>query len=427
MIGSQVGNVTADRTPPGATSPSGPAGVVLRCDWPNLRWGHGNLLRPLHVVQIGSDDTVFADDAPSDTLRRQLWYARELARQRPGSRMSVLMFTGSSAIRRFQLENAVFVPVRATMPHELPKLYTALASLHRERSIDVIATQTIYQDAWIAMLFGWRNGIPIVGQIHNDIFSPFAQRGAKSCGPFRKARHAVGMRLIKKLYAVRVVGRRIRDRMLAEGIHSRVYLAPAPVTMASGVAAEPEDGRQGGRVLFVGRLVAEKNMNAWLRVAALVAGRHPLATFEVLGDGPLRSHLQAEAERLGIASRVTFRGFVPYDALPALYRSSAVLLISSHSEGFGRVVVEAGLQGVPAVGPQIGGLEDIVEDGKTGFLHPSGDDEAMATSVCKLLGDGDLRRQMGRAARELMFARFDPKQLAKGWVSLLVSAAIRAA
>ena len=400
---------------------SSPSGV------PDRQRRSSSLPRPLHVVQVGYDDTVFADAAPSDTLPRQLRYARELERQRPGSQMSVLMFTGKPAACSFRRENALFVPVHATRPHEIPKLYTALASLHRERPIDVIATQSIYQDAWVALLFGWRHGIRVIGQVHNDIFSPIARREATGHGLLGRARHGLGMLVIRRLYAVRVVSQRVRIRMLAEGIHPNVQLMPVPITMAPPRWLGDSEGSPGARVLFVGRLVAEKNLDAWLRVAALVAPVHPEASFDIAGDGPLLAHLRQEAERLGLASRVNFLGSVPYEALPALYRSAAVFLITSHCEGFGRVAVEASLQGVPVVGRRISGIEDIVEDCRTGFLERSGDDRGMANSVARLLSDHALRQWMGKAAHELALARFDPQTLSRSWVSLLVSAAAKSA
>ena len=142
-----------------------------------------------------------------------------------------------------------------------------------------------------------------------------------------------------------------------------------------------------------------------------------------MGDGPLRGDLEDKVRSLGLAERVNFRGFVPYGALPSIYRSSTAFLLTSHCEGAPRVVFESCSQRLPVVATRISGVEDIVEDGKTGFLHANGDVEGMAASVSRLLGDDALRDRMGKAARASVLERFDPEQVARAWMSLLVSAA----
>jgi glycosyltransferase involved in cell wall biosynthesis len=379
--------------------------------------------RALHIVQIGYDDSVFREGAPSDTLKRQLGYGQTLAGLRPGSRMSVLMFTSDGGARPFRQGNVAFLPVRPKCPLGLIALYRALATLHRSVTIDAVATQTVYEDAWIALLFGKRRGIDVVGQVHNDFFSPIARREMLGSGPLGRARAALGVMLLRHLHAVRVVGRGVRDRMVAEGLHGNVHVVPVPVTMRVPAIEDGDGEASGPRILFVGRLVEEKNLEDWLRVAALVAEREPEARFEIVGDGPRRRDLERLAMALGIAPRVRFRGFVPYEELASIYASSAVFLITSHCEGFGRVVVESCLQELPVVGTRITGVEDIVKDGRTGLLHASGDVKGMADSVVAILGDPGLRREMGRAAREYVLAQFDPERLSRTWMSLLVAAA----
>lgn len=378
-----------------------------------------NNLRALHLVQIGHDDSVFVENAPSDTRRRQIEYGEELERQRPGSRMSVLIFTADSTARRFENANVVFIPIPR---RGLTALFARLNALHRECPIDVIATQTIHAEAWLALLFGALNDVNVVGQIHYDIFSAAARQEVLGGGIFGGLKYALSLRLMRRMVAVRVVGQRIRERILAEGLHANVYVLPVPVTMVVRENAE-ERITPAPRVLFVGRLIAAKNLYLWLQVARRVAEQDATVTFEIVGDGELRHELEAEANRLGIAARVRFAGALTYDQLPEVYRAARVFLLTSRYEGFGRVVAEAYLNGVPVVAPRITGVEDIVADGQTGFLHDSADGEGMAASVLRLLHDDQLRAQMGQAGRTLVRVRFDPQRLAREWVALLVSAA----
>jgi len=377
--------------------------------------------RPLHIVQISCDDTVFRSAAPSDTLNRQLNYGRELARQCPGSRISLLILTADPTARPFAQENVTFIPVIASRLRRLPKLYFQLSALHRAQPLDVIATQTIHSEAWVALLFGKLHGVNIVGQIHYDLFSPGAQRDVLGKGLYGRLYYILSLWMLRRMFAVRVVGRQIRERLLAAGLHRNVYLIPVPVTM--NVQAETDRlSAPAHRVLFVGRLVPAKNIAEWLRVAQLVAAQDTDVTFEIVGEGPLRKALEAETKQLGLDHRVHFAGAMAYDQLPQVYRSAKVFLLTSKYEGFGRVVAEAYLNGVPVVAYKITGVEDIVEDGLTGFLHPPGDIKGMAGSVLRLLQDDALRQQMGHRGRDLVRARFDPERLSREWVSLLISA-----
>ncbi len=379
--------------------------------------------RPLHVVQVGYDDSVFAQNAPSDTLQRQVGYGRELAGQRPGSRMTVIMFTNRSDARRFQQENVVFVPVHGKRTHELPKLFPCLVSLNRERAIDVIATQTIYYDAWIALLFGRLHRINVIGQAHYDFFTANTWVGAHGGGLLSRARRSLGLHMMHHLFAMRVVSKRVMTRMLAEKLHDNVHLVGMPATIPPPPELERQLDAPKSTVLFVGRLIPVKNLDLWMQVAAKTAAAHPNIQFDIVGDGPLREELEALAEQFNITERVRFRGFISYDQLPPVYASAAAFLITSQSEGLPRVVMEASLQGVPVVGPRIAGVEDIVEDGESGFLHASDDVDGMASSVHRLIEDEALRRRMGRAGHEIVKNRFSAERLSRDWVSLLISGA----
>jgi glycosyltransferase involved in cell wall biosynthesis len=214
--------------------------------------------------------------------------------------------------------------------------------------------------------------------------------------------------------------------MLAARLHTNVHVLPVMVPMMLQPPPQPEAAHSTGtvpRVLFVGRLVAEKNLTTWLQVAAQVAARAPSVHFDVVGDGPLREDLEALTHHLGLAERVQFHGFVPYEDLPAIYQAAAVLLLTSHYEGFGRVVVESYLQGVPVVSSRTAGTEDIIADGVTGFLHRADDVSGIAASVLRLLHDAARRQQMGEAGGALVRERFAAERLARDWMALLISAA----
>ncbi|NNF05155.1 MAG: glycosyltransferase family 4 protein [Candidatus Eisenbacteria bacterium] len=150
------------------------------------------------------------------------------------------------------------------------------------------------------------------------------------------------------------------------------------------------DNRSG--LVFLGRLVSHKGVEVLLGALKRVSSSPRL---RMLGDGPLRSELQAKAKGLN----VTFEGAVaPKDVSKAL-EGARVLVSSSWTEGFPNAILEGMERGIPIVATAVGGVTDVVEDAITGYLVKAGDEEALAAKMELLLEDDDLWESMARAAR----------------------------
>jgi glycosyltransferase involved in cell wall biosynthesis len=110
---------------------------------------------------------------------------------------------------------------------------------------------------------------------------------------------------------------------------------------------------------------------------------------------------------------VRFLGALPHDQVLAWMRKAAMLVLPSvrtatgRVEGLGMVLLEAAATGVPAVGSNIGGIPEGILDGRTGFLAPEKDVDALARRMADLLDDTALRHEMGARARAFVAERFD--------------------
>ena len=124
----------------------------------------------------------------------------------------------------------------------------------------------------------------------------------------------------------------------------------------------------------------------------------------MIGDGPEKTACQYLANQLGIEDRTIFLNAMPH--IEPILAVSDVLLLPSSKESFGLVALEAMASGMPVVGSNIGGIPEVVVDGKTGFLHELGDVKAMAASCLKLLSDGALYQDCSRAARHRAQTKF---------------------
>ncbi|MEN9799774.1 MAG: hypothetical protein RL653_3471 [Pseudomonadota bacterium] len=155
-----------------------------------------------------------------------------------------------------------------------------------------------------------------------------------------------------------------------------------------------------------------KRMQDVVRIFERVRAQVP-CELVLLGDGPERPALEAfiEAQRLG--PHVHLLG-EQRDVAHVLQEAS-VFLLPSEVESFGLAAAEAMSCGVPVIASDVGGLPEVIAHGKTGFLHPVGDVEAMAASAVRLLRDGELRRSLSEAARAACLAHFQPGPLVDAW------------
>jgi glycosyltransferase involved in cell wall biosynthesis len=173
------------------------------------------------------------------------------------------------------------------------------------------------------------------------------------------------------------------------------------------------------RVLCVARFEEIKDLHTLLRAFALVSERFPAASLTLVGEGALRQELMDAVDTLGLGGRVTFAP--PQADLGGYYARTSVFALSSRGEGAPNVLLEAGHAGIPVVSTSVGGVPDIVDDGRTGLLVPPGEPERMADALCRLLGNVKLRREMGRAAREHIAGRYGLKAMVGGYERLFES------
>jgi glycogen(starch) synthase len=161
--------------------------------------------------------------------------------------------------------------------------------------------------------------------------------------------------------------------------------------------ADPAPELPRPRILYVGRLAAQKGVSTLIDAAPWLRSAAPVV---VVGDGPQRQELQRRAARHGLGERVRFVGFVPHERVPGWLCHADVLVLPSVYEELGSVLVEAMQAGLPVVASRVGGIPDAVTDGVTGRLVPPGDPMALAAAVDQVLGDPVLAGRLGRAARE---------------------------
>ncbi len=145
-------------------------------------------------------------------------------------------------------------------------------------------------------------------------------------------------------------------------------------------------------VAAVGRLVRRKNLGM-LITAVERLGRDDVHLL-IIGDGPEKPRLMAQAESSGLGGRVQFRGFVPDELKFQLLAAADMFALPSLHEAFGLVYLEAMHCGLPVIAARPGGQEDYLEEGRTGYLVPPEDLDGLVRSMRALVEDPKLRARM---------------------------------
>jgi glycosyltransferase involved in cell wall biosynthesis len=171
------------------------------------------------------------------------------------------------------------------------------------------------------------------------------------------------------------------------------------------------------RLLSVGRLVHQKGLDLALR--ALGGLKELNWEWQIAGDGPQMQGLQALARELGIEDRVLFLGWRSREQLMECYQQANVFLFPSRHEGMPNAMLEAMASGLPIVASCIAGNEELVIDGKTGYLVTSEDVEALQIALKRILRDAALRQQMGVASRQHAEESYNWNSTAQQYARLL--------
>jgi glycosyltransferase involved in cell wall biosynthesis len=169
-------------------------------------------------------------------------------------------------------------------------------------------------------------------------------------------------------------------------------------------------------ILMAARMHPEKGYEILLRALPNVIARVHNVTLLIAGKGALEPHYRALSASLGLEEHVRFLGF-RHD-LPDLMAASDVVVLPSLAEAFGLAIAESLYLGVPVVASTAGGLPEIAQDGIDSVLVPSGDADALADALARVLGNDDLRKRLAGAGRERVASRFTFERMVREYERL---------
>jgi len=182
-------------------------------------------------------------------------------------------------------------------------------------------------------------------------------------------------------------------------------------------------GRARPLMVTVARLSYEKGLPTLLEAVRQLGGRCPDLACVIVGDGPMREALARRIEAAGLGDRVRLVGF--RNDIPAVLAAADLFCLPSRMEGLPNVLLEAGAAGVPVVATRVGGVPEVVVDGRTGILVPPGRPEAMADAIDRLIREPALARRLADAGRKRVERRFSAEVATRKYQMLYESIAAR--
>jgi len=323
--------------------------------------------------------------------------AQHLDRSRYEPRVVCLNDPGVLAM---QLEVAG-VPVTALRkrgPVDLRAFWRLVTIIRRER-IDLVHTHLWGGNVW-GRLAAWWTRRPVIATEHStDIWKPswyfLIDRWL--------ARHTQRLVTVSKAVSSFYISRGIPARLcltIPNGVETTRFPAPrrSPLYDTLGWGA--------GTPVFVmiGRLVEVKHIEVFIEAMAAVVATRPAARGLIVGEGPLRSQLEHQIHARGLTGRLVLTG--SRDDIPAILRGARAMVLTSRREGLPMALIEAMASGVPAISTAVGGIPEVIEDGCTGWLVPSGDRQALVQRLLALADDPRLAERVGAAAQAVARERW---------------------
>lgn len=276
----------------------------------------------------------------------------------------------------------------------------------RAGRFDLIHAHAALPCGHAAAILADRLGVPFVVTVHG--LDAFFLR--QSDAVFRSWCRRVARRVYQRAEVVICISEKVREQVLSGAqANTRVVYNGVDPQLFSPL----DESDLPLKVLSVGNLIPTKGHAALLRSFAKASQAVSDSRLEIIGDGPELRHLVRLASDLGIADKVAFRGRQTREFVADAMRRCSVFALPSTYEGLGCVYLEAMACGKAVIACRGQGIEELIEDRRTGILVSAGNDFELGNALRELLLKPQLRREIGKAARNFVLQRLTLDHQAK--------------
>jgi lipopolysaccharide heptosyltransferase II len=314
-----------------------------------------------------------------------------------GGHKAVIVSAGGSMVKEAESQGAIHYQLSVhkksifAMISTIPKLIAII----RKEKIDIVHARSRVP-AWIAYFAALRTHTVFITTCH---------------GYYKKRAFSPVMSWGKRVIVLsKVIGRHMIEDFATP--HERIRLIPRSVDLEKFRYISPDEKRRNEfNVGIIGRLSPIKGHLHFIKAMAKVARAVPQLKIWIVGDAPeskaaYKEQVQVLVKRLGLGHNTEFLG-VQRDIPGILVHLDLLVLATTTHEAFGRVIIEAQAAGVPVVATQVGGVIDIIEDGKTGLLVPPADPASMALATLRIFNDLQLARALAENAYQRVKEKYN--------------------
>ena len=277
-----------------------------------------------------------------------------------------------------------------------------VAKIHQEFPFDLIHAHVALPDGYAGALLGQRLGRPLVVTIHGqDLQHTIHRNGA--------CQRAVSYVLNSASRTILVSHKLKRLATKYFNLRDKLAVVPNGVDPQNVVSRPVEPINQQGKgptLLSVSNLVPTKGIDINLYALQKMRKNYSVLRYLVIGGGPEEAKLRKLAGELGLEKQVEFLGRQPHHQVMKYMAACDIFTLPSWNEGFGVVYLEAMANGKPVIGCQGEGIEDFVEQGKTGLLVKSRDVDSLVEALSFLLSHPEEAREIGGRARKLVLENY---------------------
>ena len=240
-----------------------------------------------------------------------------------------------------------------------------------------------------------RTDTAVIVDLHGDWRAPTRLYGSRLRGLLSPVADRLAIRALRRADGIRTVTGYTTGLVRELGLEPADEF-PAYMDFDSFLQEAPKPFPSSPQALFVGVLERYKNVDGLAEAWRRAAPRVPEARLHIVGSGTLQPVVEQLVRDLPAQTMWTER-LTPTEVAAAL-DDSTLLVLPSRSEGMGRVIVEAFCRARPVVASRVGGIPDLVQDGRNGLLVEPGDTDGLADALVRLLGGRELAERLGEGA-----------------------------
>ncbi|MBI5765898.1 glycosyltransferase family 4 protein, partial [Candidatus Falkowbacteria bacterium] len=382
--------------------------------WQNVIDKNLKLFNELNVVNIGIDKTLVGGPRLGDAIERHRHYGEFL------DQLDIIVYANKNeGLKEFKIsKNVIGHPTNSSSKlmfyFDSIKIFKKINQAHK---IDIV----VCQDPFIPALIGWRlkrkYGCKLQINFHGDFWDNPSWLKERKINRFFLW---ISKFTVPRADAIRVMSAGQKEKIIKTLKHkniktqkqenekvnweNRIRVISTPVDLGKFLNFSPVPSAASDKkiILHVGRNDEVKDYETLVKAFKIVKEKFPQAKFLQIGAG---SALKSAMEKNNFFD-IELKGSQDQNELIKFYHLSDIFVLSSTSESFGKVLIEANACGQPVVSTATTGAKEIIEDGVNGFLAPIGDYQALAEKIIYLLNNPDQAKEMGENGRNLVKEKF---------------------